>query len=234
MGLAPKMPEKKQPFQLKKCSCCGASFGPESFAPTTSFIYADGVIPICDDCAERLLSENGYEWEFVDKFCQMVDVPFVPTEFENVRKLNPSNTFHTYAEIMRDGQYEGIDWATYHKRYLDLVKAGRLDTELPGLSEEFRNTQRKKWGANYDDAALDYLDGLYNGLISTQNVNGALQGDQALKICKISYEIDQRIAEGSDFDKLLSSYDKLVKTAEFTPKNVKNLNDFDSCGELIK
>jgi hypothetical protein len=32
----------------------------------------------------------------------------------------------------------------------------------------------------------------------------------------------------------LTSYDKLVKTAEFTPKNVKNINDFDSVGELIK
>jgi molybdopterin converting factor small subunit len=50
----------------------------------------------------------------------------------------------------------------------------------------------------------------------------------------MSYEIDCRIREGADFDKLLASYDKLVKTAEFTPKNVKNINDFDSVGELIK
>jgi hypothetical protein len=50
----------------------------------------------------------------------------------------------------------------------------------------------------------------------------------------MSYEIDNRIREGTDFDKLLASYDKLVKAAEFTPKNVKNINDFDSVGELIK
>ena len=70
--------------------------------------------------------------------------------------------------------------------------------------------------------------------MTTQNVNGALQVDQALKICKMSYEIDSRIRAGVDFDKILASYDKLVKTAEFTPKNVKNINDFDSVGELIK
>ena len=70
--------------------------------------------------------------------------------------------------------------------------------------------------------------------MTTQNVNGALQVDQAIKICKMSYEIDNRIREGADFDKLLASYDKLVKAAEFTPKNVKNINDFDSVGELIK
>jgi hypothetical protein len=70
--------------------------------------------------------------------------------------------------------------------------------------------------------------------MTTQNVNGALQIDQAKKICKMSYEVDCRIAEGSDFDKLLSSYDRLVKAAEFTPKNVKNINDFDTFGEAIK
>jgi hypothetical protein len=58
--------------------------------------------------------------------------------------------------------------------------------------------------------------------------------DQAQKICKMSLEIDRRIEEGADFDKLLSSYDKLVKAAEFTPKNVKNINDFDTFGEAAK
>ncbi|MDT3386807.1 MAG: hypothetical protein LIR46_03435 [Bacteroidota bacterium] len=33
---------------------------------------------------------------------------------------------------------------------------------------------------------------------------------------------------------MLTSYDKLVKTAEFTPKNVKNATDFDSVGELFR
>ena len=75
---------------------------------------------------------------------------------------------------------------------------------------------------------------IYNGILLTQNINGALQTDQALKLCKISFEIDSRIRGGQDIDKLLSSYDKLVKIAEFTPKNAKNANDFDSMGELIK
>ena len=31
---------------------------------------------------------------------------------------------------------------------------------------------------------------------------------------------------------MLTNYDKLVKIADFTPKNVKNANDFDSAGEI--
>jgi hypothetical protein len=50
----------------------------------------------------------------------------------------------------------------------------------------------------------------------------------------MSYEIDRRIAAGDDFDKLLGSYDKMVKAAEFTPKNVKNINDFDTFGEATR
>ena len=89
-----------------------------------------------------------------------------------------------------------------------------------------------KWGANYQEEDLEYLENLYNGMIATQNINGALQIDQAIKLCKISLEIDNRIREGSEIDKILSSYDKLVKSAELTPKNVKNAGDFDSVGEL--
>jgi hypothetical protein len=33
---------------------------------------------------------------------------------------------------------------------------------------------------------------------------------------------------------MLSSYDKIIKIAEFTPKNAKNAADFDSVGELVR
>lgn len=92
---------------------------------------------------------------------------------------------------------------------------------------------RRKWGPNYDDEDLYYLEDLYKGLLATQNVNGALQIDQAQKLCKLSLEIDSRIRAGDkDVDKFLSSYDKLVKTGDFTPKNVKNAANFDSFAEL--
>ena len=57
--------------------------------------------------------------------------------------------------------------------------------------------------------------------------------DQAQKLCKISLEIDNRIRAGDkDVDKFMSSYDKIIKSAEFTPKNAKNATDFDSFAEV--
>ena len=228
MGLQPNIARRRN-FALKQCNRCGAAQTPDAFAPTKSIFYADGALPICNSCIESYLVDVDFDWCEVDKICQWADIPFVPKEWERLREMNGDKVFGVYAEVFAQS-----GWDDYYKAFKELKASGDLDEELPGLAEKKRKTLQERWGANYDDEALRYLESLYNGLMTTQNVNGALQVDQALKICKMSYEIDCRIREGADFDKLLSSYDKLVKAAEFTPKNVKNINDFDSVGELIK
>ena len=233
MGLQPDIARRRS-FALKTCNRCQAPQTPESFAPTKSIFYADGALPICNSCIESFLEDVEFDWSEVNKLCQYADIPFVPKEWERMRELNGSNAFPKYAEVFAQSEYEDLGWSEYFEAFRALKASGELEDELPGIADKKRQQLQERWGANYDDEALRYLENLYNGLMTTQNVNGALQVDQALKICKMSYEIDCRIREGADFDKLLSSYDKLVKAAEFTPKNVKNINDFDSVGELIK
>lgn len=233
MGLQPNI-KKKKGFALKSCCKCGQMFGEEGFAPTKSLFFADGVIPMCNDCVDKDLAAHDWDWEYVDKMCQMADIPFVPKEWERLREMTEQEVFFRYATIFLASEYEGIGWSDYYKAFKELKAAGALEDELPEIADKKRRQLKEKWGSNYDDEALRYLEGLFNGLMTTQNVNGALQVDQAKKICKMSYEVDRRIDEGTDFDKLLSSYDKLVKAAEFTPKNVKNINDFDTFGEAIK
>lgn len=233
MGLKPNI-QKTKKFVFKKCACCGNEYGPEGFMVTKSPFYPDGSINICNSCVGDFLQEHDYEWKWVNKTCQFMDIPFVPSEWEKIKEMNSVLPFSKYAEIFNSSEYDALGWEDYDKEFRRLRDSGQIEDELPEIREAKRKQQKKKWGANYDDEALDYLDNLYNGLMTTQNINGKLQLDQAEKICKISYEIDKRIEEGTDFDKLLSSYDKLVKTAEFTPRNVKNINDFDTTGELIK
>ena len=219
---------------LKDCVHCAGSFGPEGFAPTRSIFYPDGAITICNDCIDKIIAAEDGSWEIVDKLCQMSDIPFIPKEWQNIADMNAVGAFYVYSQIFLNSEYDGIGWGDYFEAFRRLRDAGKMEDELPGLSDDKRARLQKTWGATYDDAALDYLDTLYQGLLSTQNINGKLQMDQAQKICKMSLEIDRRIEEGADFDKLLSSYDKLVKAAEFTPKNVKNINDFDTFGEAAK
>ena len=232
MGLQPNIRKKR--FTLKACVRCGQMFGEEGFAPTKSLFFPDGTISICNDCIDKELMQHDWNWDYVDKLCQMADIPFVPKEWERLREMNEREVFYRYATIFLSSEYDGIGWSDYYQAFKDLKQQGALEEELPEIAEKRERELKEKWGFNYDMEALQYLEGLFNGLMTTQNVNGALQVDQAKKICKMSYEVDRRIEEGSDFDKLLSSYDKLVKAAEFTPKNVKNINDFDTFGEAIK
>ena len=233
MGLQPNI-ARKRTFAIKQCNRCGGALSPDAFAPTKSIFYADGALPICNSCIADYLEAHDFDWEAVNKVCQWSDIPFVPREWERLHEMNGNEVFGVYAEVFAQSEYEDLGWHVYFPAFKDLKASGDIEEELPGIADQKRKQLQDRWGANYDDEALRYLENLYNGLMTTQNVNGAPQVDQAIKICKMSYEIDNRIREGSDFDKLLASYDKLVKAAEFTPKNVKNINDFDSVGELIK
>lgn len=234
MSLEPKI-KHNYSFTIKKCNRCGGSFGPENFSPSRSIFFKDGYLPICNTCLNNFLKENDFNWRDVDKVCQYADIPFIPKEWERLKEMtDEDNLFSTYATIFQGEEYEGLGWDSYYEQFKNLKEVGLIEDELPKLRDEKFKKLREKWGGNYADEDLVYLEGLYTGLLATQNVNGALQVDQAQKICKISFEIDSRIREGADFDKLLTSYDKLVKTAEFTPKNVKNATDFDSVGELFR
>ena len=199
-------------------------------------MYPSGYVDVCVDCLGDRLEKTEYDWNVMDKICQYLDIPFESSKFEELRPTHSApELLKAYNLIYFGEEYDNIDWTSYQDAYKELEASGVLDeTVVPGIAEERRHQLQEKWGFNYDDEALNYLENLYDGLLLTQNINGALQGDQALKICKISYEIDCRIREGADFDKLLASYDKLVKTGEFTPKNVKNASDFESMGELCR
>lgn len=225
--------QNRKPTSIKQCAKCNAHLAAEDFPPTNSFFYPDGYLPYCYSCIEDYLRENKYDWEIFDKLCQYADIPFIPNEYEKVRDTNPLNTFTVYSKIFSTSPYNSLEWADLFKEFRRLRAEGNLESQLPLLKDKRREELHLRWGYNYDDEALAYLENLYLGLQNTQNIAGAVQADQALKLCKISYEIDSRIREGSDFDKLLGSYDKLLKTAEFTPKNTKSAQDFDSVGELF-
>jgi hypothetical protein len=49
-----------------------------------------------------------------------------------------------------------------------------IEDELPRLSDEKITRLKEKWGGNYDNEELLQLEDLYNGILASQNVNGAL------------------------------------------------------------
>lgn len=234
MPVIPKIPKSKRAFLAKKCAKCQVELGEEDFARTHSQFYPDGFLPICNHCITDILRADDFKWETIDKVCQWADIPFIVKEWERLRDLNTDDTiWATYAKVFASQEYENLGWDSYDKQYRDLRAVGLIEEEIPLVREKHFKELRERWGANYDDDALNYLENLYQGLLTSQNVVGALQIDQAQKLCKVSYEIDSRIRAGDkDVDKFMATYDKIIKTAEFTPKNIKNAKDFDSFGEM--
>lgn len=230
--LLPKI--KKEGLMFKQCSKCGGTFGEENYIKSKSPFY-DGYIPICMSCLNEWIQEKDFDWYYIDKLCQWIDIPFIPREWERINELNDAAAvFSLYAKIFEDEEYENIGWKDYYSQFKELKNAGVIEDELPEIREQKFKDLKRKWGANYDEEELLYLEDLYLGLTVSQNIAGALQVDQAKKICKLSLVIDSRIRSGDkDVEKFMSSYDKLVKSAEFTPKNTKNATDFDSVAELM-
>lgn len=218
----------------KQCEWCEKTFTLDNFCDTNNIFYKDGKIPICNDCIEKYLEKNNFEWGAVDRLCQFINVPFSPKTFNDLYERNGSKVFPLYILLCKTEKYDSVGWDEYYKKYLELKEQDLLESQLPKINEEKIKKLNEKWGFNYAPEELDYLEQLHNGLLSTQNITGALQDDQSLKLCKMSLEIDNRIRDGVDFDKLLSSYDKLVRIADFTPKNVKSATDLESVGELYK
>lgn len=231
--MEPKIPQQRKTLLIKKCSKCGIDKSADSFITTKSWFYNDGLSPICNSCIKDYLIEHEWEWGEIDKLCQMLDIPFIPRKFEELKNINGDEVFPIYAKYFNSTQFEKFGWEDYFKKYIELKNKAKLDMELPLVRDTYYDDLRLRWGQNYDDEQLVYLENLYNGLLATQNVNGALQMDQAQKLCKISLAIDERIMANTDFDKLMQSYEKMTKVADFTPKNARSDADFSSMGEIV-
>jgi hypothetical protein len=91
----------------------------------------------------------------------MSDIPFIPKEWENIAEMNQAGAFYVYSQVFINSEFDGIGWSDYFQAFRSLRDAGKIEEELPGLSDEKRSRLKKMWGANYDDEALDYLDMLY-------------------------------------------------------------------------
>lgn len=194
----------------------------------------NGTMPICRRCIANQIAEKDEDqrWNVVNKLCQLADIPFIPSEFERIYKANGRDAFGVYCQIFRDKQYETLDWQSYNKAYLELQEDSSVEDSIPELREKRRKDLIKKWGANYDEQSLVYLENLYNGIVETSGVVGALNNDQILKLCKVSLTIEEKLRAGMDIDKDIKTLDTLSKLAGVTTQATRSSNELTSMGEI--
>lgn len=219
---------------LKKCQRCGEEQSTGAYIAVNSIIHG-GSLPICRHCLAKQIDKaysEGQGWNTVDKICQWADVPFIPEHWEKMYKGHGKEAIGVYISTFRSKPYDTLDWKIYNETYLQLKEEERVEDALPEVREGLRRRLHQKWGQQYDDEALEYLENLHQGLLSSQNIVGALNEDQALKLCKISLIIEEKMRAGLEFDKDLKAYDQLSKLANLTSKVVKDAHEFNSIGEL--
>lgn len=218
---------------MRYCESCREDKIPAAFPKTNSPLHPRGRLNLCLDCISKMINEHKRDLNFANKLCQWADIPFDPNEWIELYESNFDNTFEIYNNIHMAEERREINWLQYNDKWKQAAESNKLGEQIDVISAEKQRQLQIKWGENYSREEIEYLEQLYNGILQTQNVAGKLQVDQALKLCKVSLLIDQKIRAGENFKDLLSNYDSLVRVADFTPKNAKNANDFDSAGEIF-
>lgn len=218
----------------KKCLKCFFEKTTANYIAVNSPLH-NGSLPICRDCLANMIAAapSNQRWNVVNKICQWADIPFIGSEWEKIYQQNGKNALGIYMAIFRNEEYRTLDWTAYNDVYLQLKEENRVEDAIPEVKNKKIKDLRKKWGIDYDEKQLEYLENLHQGLLNSQNIVGALNEDQALKLCKISLIIEEKIRAGLDFSKELKGYDSLANLANLTPKNVKDANEFDSFGEVF-
>lgn len=218
----------------KKCLLCKEEKSIANYIGVRSQLL-NGSIPICRKCIANYIAgrDEQSRWNAVNKLCQLADIPFIPIEFEKMYQAHGTDAFGNYCYIFRDKKYESLDWTMYNDTYLQLQEENRLEDGLPEIKEAKMQKLSKRWGMEYDEQDLEYLENLYIGITNTAGIVGALNEDQVLKLCKISLIIENKIRAGIEFDKELKSYENLCKLAGITTQAIKEGSEFNSTGELF-
>lgn len=219
----------------KTCILCKEDKSLANYIGTRSPLLG-GSLPICRTCVAEFLKNKTEDerWNAANKLCQLADIPFVPEEFEKIYQAKGyADAFGIYCSIFRDQQYNSLDWTMYNDAYLQLKKESRVEDALPQVKAAKRESLIKKWGPNYDDQQIEYLENLHEGIIGSVGVISPMQEDQIIKLCKVSLIIEEKIRASVDIDKDLKSYENLSKLAGITTEAMKEGNEFNSAGEVF-
>ena len=219
----------------KNCRKCGQYYNQDMYLKSNSWFFPDGYIEICNECLGKYLGDCT-DLEKADKFCQYVDIPFRVNDWIAAVRNDNYNAFKVYSAQIWTNSYETINWKPIHDEWMEIIKTGKEREKIGVLSAEDMKELREKWGYEFSEDQLRRFEALYEDIDKTQSITTAIQRDNARKMCMLSYQIEKAIwdgdQKGSDVKSLISAYDQLAKSADFTPKSAKNAGDFDSVGEL--
>ena len=214
------------------CRKCKEPKSTLDFIRSNAFWFDDGHADICISCLNKMFDPR--DLEQVDKMMQYLDIPFYPNDWIDLFEDNgEKRTLDVYCtKFMPRPSNKNVNWKDVNTVWKQKQEAGTLHKTINIMTEDWVATMRVKWG-DYTQDEYEILENFFDDISRTQNITSSIQRDQAQNICRLSLVIRQKIQQGGDASKEIKSYNDLVKSAEFTPKNTRNYSDFESIGELI-
>lgn len=215
------------------CNKCNHTYDIDDMVRSKNPFAVNGHMGICLSCAQSILEESNWAWDTVDKFCQYMDIPFIPAQFETARSINQDTVLRTYTNMFFHEDYVSLTWKKYHDIYLELERMDQLDDELPLLSKERTEELKRKWGGGYTADDVRRLEHLYISMMESHNINMASEIDMLMKYCMMSHLVDEKIRNREDVTKDISAYNSLIKSAGFERRESTDNSNFTSIGELV-
>lgn len=216
----------------KICLRCGQDKTPSNYIALNHNLLLGDSMPVCRNCVNEILAADS-SWDTVNKICQIINIPFIPEEWEKLAAVKGKDAFSCYCSLFRQKEYETLEWKEYNELYLRLKDKDKVENALPETQKRIIKQLRKKWGDQYDEQQLDYLEHLHKGMLETSNVVGVLNEDQALKLCRYSLILEEKIRQGDDISKDLKAYNDLIEIANLSPKLIKSEDDFEGVSDLM-
>ena len=222
----------KKPFKIRECPICKRLLTKKDYNETKSPLFIDGHLTICKDCLSEIVDEQEGNWDAVDLICQWADVPFRPDDFTKLYATNPQEAMGLYIEMFSQAEYSRNSWKEYHDKWKKAISEGEERQIHEVFNQKEMEELRERFGSTYTPDELYKLQHLYKGIEESYGFPDVIAEDNAIKMAKISYEIDKAIASGGTIDKLITAYNKLQVQAGFTSDNARDINSFESISEL--
>ena len=118
------------------CQYCGQNKPVSAFLKSKSKFFPCGTVDVCTDCIEDWIISESASFNFLDRLCRWLDIPFIPDRWLSYYNVSGPVAISTYVETIYAESYPMLDWKIVNDKYLELQERDALDEAMPQLKEE--------------------------------------------------------------------------------------------------
>ena len=227
--------------QYVYCHRCNEHLSRESFY--TDKIYASGLYPICKICLLAMVEQRETSTDkpnetkdSVKRVLMMMDLPYIDDLYEScvksvndeVNEKNRKSPFLQMITILKSlPQYRGKTWKD---------SDAEIESDDVVTNRKVKQSTIKKFGSGLSNEDYLFLQDQYDDWVTRYECKTKAQEELFERLCFKKLEIFKATRDGKPTKDLDESYQKLMSTANITPKqnSLDALSEAQTMGTLIQ